>query len=154
MKLKHCYALERLQKIQDFLMSATSQPTIWNGKEYTTPWKFLEATGNSQTLLDELKQLIVEIGAERVLQVYFYANTDPFSHVKQVANSLPVHDLYRIRVFGESDTLPVVWVDEEPLPASNLEWETQQSQLTVVVTNASVKLFYYYQTKYYYYETK
>ena len=147
MELKYCYAQERLQKIQNFLLSATPQPTANNGKEYTTPWNFLEATGKSQALLDELEQLTEEIGAERVLQVYSSVNTDPFIHVRQVAHSLPVHDLYRIRVFGESDTLPVVWVDEEPLPASNLEWEVHQSQLTIVVTNASVKLFYYYQTK-------
>ena len=147
MELKQYYTQERSDRIYDFLLSATPQPTIWNGKEYTTPCKFLEATGNVQAQLEELERLIAEIGAERVLQVYFYANTDPFIHVKQVAASLPIHNLYKICVFGESDTVPVVWVEENLLPASNLEWEVHQSQLTIVVTNASVKLFYYYQAQ-------
>lgn len=150
MELRHFYKYERLTKVHELLKVHTPQPTVWQGKSYPTPWDFLAEVDALTLLFDGLTtgmQTVVErIGAERVVAVYSNWTTDPLVHVKEIISALPSlvsPEASALEVYGENFTKPVICQKQTPL--SNLEWDVEQSQLTVVYTTRLVKLFYYYQ---------
>jgi hypothetical protein len=143
-KLKDFYRQNRLKQVSQFLELNTPHPTVWQGKRFYTPGDYLRAVGALNPLLDGLSIIVERIGADWTTAVYFQATTNPLEYIEKIIRALPwVEEASAIEVYGENLTKPIIW--DLKTPQSNLEWNTSQSQLTVVYTTRRIELFYYYQ---------
>lgn len=147
MKLKDWYRAQRLEKVSQFLRVNTPRPTVWKEKQYSNPWDYLKAVSELDFFLDRLNSSVERICADHITAVYSSSTTDPLIHIKDILCAvLDAGEESAVEVYGQDSIKPIVW--EMRIFKPNLQWETEQSQLTVVYTTRSIKLFYYYQASF------